>query len=259
MTTVMTTLGTTWKIVRPPLAAGGLIAGQLLRAIRRPDLPYLPDQDPSGVFGDPDAPPLRITVLGDSSVTAPGVIPLDSCWSRTVAIHLAEHHRVELTSVARGGSRVADVIAVQLDEAIATEPDLAWVAVGSNDALRGTSVARFEELYREIVTQLAGAVPVVGCSGIGDLGTIPRLPALAKGVARVRARSFDNAISRAIAGHEQVRKTEAWGPQWAEFEWDITTFADDLFHASARGHRLFAERGVMPVVDELLAIGQPSG
>jgi lysophospholipase L1-like esterase len=250
----MTTLGTAWKLVRPPLAASGILAGQMLHAIRRSDLPYLPDQDPSGVFGHRDAPPLRIVVMGDSSVTAPGVVPLDDCWARRVAIHLGPDHRVELISVARGGSRVEDVLDGQLEQAVAAEPDLAWVAVGSNDALRGTSVARFEEEYTEIVSRLVSVVPVVGCSGIGDLGTIPRLPALAQGVARVRGRSFDNAVARVAAGHDRVRKSVAWGPQWAEFETDITTFADDLFHASAKGHGMFAERGVIPVIDELMAI-----
>lgn len=250
----MAGLGTAWKIVRPPLTAGGILAGQLLHAIRRGDLPYLPDQDPSGVFGDPSSPPLHITILGDSSVTAPGVTPLDACWARRVAAHLADEHHVELIAVARGGSRVDDVLQMQLDEALATEPDLAWVAVGSNDAMRGTPVARFEEQYSQIVSALAAAVPVVGCSGIGDLGTIPRLPALAQGVARVRARSFDHAVARVVAGHDRVRKTMVWGPQWTDFETDIATFADDLFHASAVGHCLFAERGVIPVIDELMAL-----
>ena len=250
----MTTLGTAWRIVRPPLAAGGILAGQMLHAIHRSDLPYLPDQDPSGRFGDPALPPLRITVLGDSSVTAPGVVPLDACWARRVAAHLSDRYRVELISVARGGSRVEDVLDGQLGDALATDPDLAWVAVGSNDALRGTTVARFEEQYAEIVSMLADAASSVGCSGIGDLGTIPRLPTLVRGVARVRARSFDNAIARVVAGHHRARKTESWGPQWAMFDTDVSTFADDLFHASARGHGLFAELGVIPVVDELLGL-----
>lgn len=251
---MMTTLGTAWRLVRPPLAAGGIVAGQMLHAIHRSDLPYLPDQDPSGVFGDPDAPPLRFTVLGDSSVTAPGVVPLDDAWSRRVAIHLSDRHRVELISVARGGSRVADVLGTQVEAALRTAPDLAWVAVGANDALRGTNVAAFEEQYREILDRLSADIPIVGCSGIGDLGTIPRFPVLARGFARVRARSFDNAVARAAAGRRRVRKSIAWGPQWVDFETDVTTFAADLFHASAKGHGLFAERGVIPVVDELMEL-----
>ena len=186
----------TWRMLRPPLAVGVLFAGQLARAILRDDLPTLENQDPSGIFGSPDDPPLTIVFLGDSSVTAPGVEPLDHSWPRQIAFHLATSYRVTALSTAVGGAKVKDVLDLQLDVALEAKPDLAYVSVGSNDALRGSSTARFEADYDRVVGRLHSRVPAVGLSGIGDLGTIPRLPELARGVARIRARSIDAAIAR---------------------------------------------------------------
>ena len=82
---------------------------------------------------------------------------------------------------------------------------------------------------------------------------MPRLPALARGFARVRSRSIDRAIARVAQRYPRVRKSSAWGPGWEALETDPEMFAPDLFHASAKGHGLFA-RAAIPVVEELLEI-----
>lgn len=242
-----------WRMVKPPLAAGALLAGQMARAIRRDDLPSLDDQDPSGIFGDPDSPQLRIVFLGDSSVTAPGVEPLDHSWPRQIALHLAKRFHVDAISIAVGGSKSRDVLATQVEAAIAVKADIAYVSVGSNDALRGTPVARFEAEYNQIVTALHAEIPAVGLSGVGDLGTIPRLPELARGVARIRSRAIDRAIGRVAADYPRVVKSNAWNVMYPAFEQYPEMYAADLFHASAAGHLMFASAG-RPVSDRLVEI-----
>ena len=246
----------TWKILRPPLVASALLAGEMARAINRDDLPTLENQNPSGTFGDPDAPPLRLVLLGDSSVTSPGVVPLDHSWPRQMAMHLAENYYVDLVSVAEGGSKSRDVLNVQVAAALAAEPDIVYVAAGSNDALRGTPVARFEREFGEVVDQLCSAAPVVGISGIGDLGTIPRLPILAQGIVRVRARAIDSAIARVAGRHSNAIKSNAWDVM-SSFADDPEMYGDDLFHASAKGHLAFARVG-LSMADRLLEIYEDS-
>ena len=224
----------------------------MARAIYRDDLPTLENQDPSGLFGDPAAPPLRVVFLGDSSVTAPGVEPLDASWPRQIAMHLGDRFRVTAISVAVGGSKARDVIADQVDAALEVEPDIAYLSVGSNDALRATAVTKFETEYNTIVERLHTNVPAVGLSGIGDLGTIPRLPEPARGIARVRARSIDKAIARVTANYPRAVKSNAWTVM-SRFSDDPELFAGDLFHASAEGHLLFGEVG-KPVADKLVDI-----
>lgn len=242
-----------WKIIKPPLAAGALLAGQMAHAIKRDDLPTLENQDPSGRFGDPDSPPLTIVYLGDSSVTSPGVEPLDYSWPRQIAMHLGERFFVNAISVAAGGSKARDVLATQLDQAIALKPDIAYLSVGSNDALRGTPIPRFEAEYDRIVARLHANVASVGLSGVGDLGTIPRLPELMRGVARIRARAIDHAIGRVRANYPRAVKSNAWNVMHPAFDEHPEMFASDLFHASAEGHLLFASVG-RPVADKLVEV-----
>jgi lysophospholipase L1-like esterase len=230
----------------------GVLVAQLLRAGHRRDLPSLENQDPSGQFGDPSLPPLRIVVLGDSSVTAPGVEPLDESWPRQIARRLTDRYRVELISVAAGGSKTRDVIANQIQPAITCDADIAFVSVGANDALRGTQLSRFEREYRQIVAQLTTHIPGLAVSGIGDLGSIPRLPAVIRSIVRIRGRSFDRAIRRVAADFPDVIKTHTWSPGWDEFVTNPdVVFAGDLFHASAYGHRIYAN-AAMPAVEALL-------
>jgi lysophospholipase L1-like esterase len=205
------------------------------------------------VVGDPSLPPLTIAFLGDSSVTAPGVSPLDHSWPRQVAFHLSDRYHVTATSVAVGGAKVRDVLDEQVDAALALEPDIVYVSVGSNDALRATPVKRFEEDYDAMVATLHEQVPAVGLSGIGDLGTIPRLPAPARGLARVRARAINAAVARVAANYDRTVKSNAWSAMEDVFGLDRSMFADDLFHASADGHLLFAAVA-RPVADRLVDI-----
>jgi len=241
------------RFLRTPLLIVAFLVAQVYRAGHRKDLPSFENQDPSGVFGDPAHPQLRITVLGDSSVTAPGVEPLDAAWPRRIARYLSDRYRVEVISIAVGGSKTHDVLTDQVPAAIAAEPDIAFVSVGANDALRATPLIQFESEYRQILAQLTRHVPGVAVSGVGDLGSIPRLPALAQSIVRIRGRSFDRAIRRAVADFPGVLKTNAWAPGFDEFVTNpAEVFAGDLFHASAYGHRIYT-RAAIPALEELLA------
>lgn len=240
------------RYLKGPLLGFGLFAVQVVRAARRKDLPTLENQDPSGLFGNPGAPLLRVVVIGDSSVTAPGVEPLDAAWPRQVCFRLADRYRVELRSVAVGGSKARDVLATQLDAAIEFQPDIAVISVGANDALRGTPLPRFEREFREILAGLTPHVPGIAVSGVGDLGSIPRLPAMARALVRIRGRSFDRAIRRVVVDYPDVTKTNTWSPGWNEFRTNPDqVFAGDLFHASAYGHRIYTE-AAMPAVEALV-------
>ncbi len=234
----------------------GVFFAQLAHAVLRDDLPTLENQDPSGTFGSQDSPPLRLVLLGDSSVTSPGVEPLDHSWPRQMAMHLAASYRVEAISVAAGGSKARDVLNEQVPSALSYCPDIVYVAVGSNDALRGTPLPRFESECAQIVEVLTRNVPVVGVSGIGDLGTIPRIPSLAQGVARIRARAIDHAIARVVAQHSNAIKSNAWDVM-ATFSQDPEMYGGDLFHASAKGHLAFAQVGA-PMADRLLEMWEES-
>ena len=148
-----------------------LIGAEVAYVLLRP-APLLPEFDPSGEFGDPSQPTIRVAVLGDSSVTAPGVSHPDETWIRLAARRLAETRHVILESQAVGGSKATDVRNGQLDAAIAFAPDVAIISVGANDAIRGVPLRRFEADLDPTVAALRESGAAVVLSGVGGLGTI---------------------------------------------------------------------------------------
>jgi len=235
-----------------PAAGLGYLAGQVWHAGHRKDLPSHTNQEVSGTFGNPGDQKLRLVVVGDSSITCPGVEVLDDCFIRRIAIHLSDRYFVVLTSLAVGGSRASDVLEDQLREAVALEPDLAICSVGANDAIRATPVGRFESQVFEVVAALHEASRAVVVMGVGDLGTIPRLPPTLRPFVTYRTRRFDDAITRVADQFERVARTDNWGRMSAAFaSGDPEMFAADRFHASGLGHAVFAEEA-LPAVEEIL-------
>jgi len=238
-----------------PAAAAAFVATQLLRAVHRPDLPSFPNQDPSGTFGDPDLPLLRIVALGDSSITAPGVEDLDATWVRRVARSLAGRFRVELVSVAVGGAKARDVIEGQLAEAIRLEPDVALVSIGANDALRGGTPTRYRVELQVIVDRLEDSGAAVVVYGMGDMGSIPRLPATLRGWATRRSDAFDRVAREACTRSRHAIKVHTRGSIRTAFGEDPSLFGGDLFHAGDSGHALFAE-AALPAVEAAVALSR---
>lgn len=224
-----------------PLLGAGFLALQIRRAAHRPDLPSFTNQDISGTFGDPASPPLRIVAVGDSSLTAPGVEDIDDVWLRRIAHAYATRHRVELISLGVGGSRARDVIDGQLAAAVALRPDVAVVTVGSNDAIRAAGVRRYAAALEVLVGRLEAVSGAVLLVGMGDLGSIPRLPSALRPYLTRRSRTFDRACLRVAVAHPRTVKVHARGLMVTAFRADPSLFAPDLFHASAAGHAVFAD------------------
>lgn len=216
-----------------------VVAGQVAWAAWRP-LPSFTDLDPSGFEGPSDGTPLRMLVLGDSSCTGSGLEDPRDIWVRVLARRLAEDgYRVEVVSFAVGGSKATDLVRDQLAPAIEAGGDVALVSVGGNDALRGVRVPVFEAALDTVTARLTEAVPLVALSGVGDMGTVPRLPPLLAAAARRRGKAMNAAHHRVAARHGALVANQ-W--EWAVERFrDPTIFSPDLFHPNAEGHRVWAD------------------
>jgi lysophospholipase L1-like esterase len=228
------------SLVKKGALAGAVVLGlEALYAFLRP-APDLPEFDPSGEFGDPATPPLRVVVLGDSSVTAPGVDHPDQIWVRIICQRLAERHHVALKSVAVGGSTVRTVLDSQLEAAILSDPDLILLSIGANDAIRGIPLRRFERDLDHLVADLADTGAIVIQSGVGDLGTIPRLYPPLRGLMTRRSLAYDRVHHRVARRHGTLVVDQRSDDRRAWLR-DRSLWSDDLFHVSASGHARWAE------------------
>lgn len=244
-------MSTRW--MKRALVAGAAVLGlETAYALLRP-APELESHDPSGWFGDPSLPRLRVAVLGDSSVNAPGVGGPGDIWVSRVCERVAEHYHVELRSFAVGGSMAHDLIREQLQPALESKPELVFVSVGANDAIKGVRLRVFEKNLDHLVGLLTDAGAIVVQSGVGDLGSIPRLYPPLRNLMSRRALRFDRAHWRVAAryGTTVVDQRSDDLEVWYE---NRELWADDLFHVSAHGHARWAEtawRSISHVVERL--------
>ncbi len=216
------------------LVAQGYYAGHRV-------LPSFQNLDPSTVVGPETAPPVRIVALGDSTLTGPGLVDASEIWVRQMVDQIRLPVRVELTSVGMGGAKATDVRRYQLPPALALDADLALVSVGSNDAIRGVPPRLFRSDLVVTVNALTGAGAIVVLLGVGDLSTIPRLPAPLAHLLNLRAAAFDRIQTRLAATHPDVLKVPMRELATPPFRTQSGMFSPDLFHPSARGHAAWAD------------------
>ncbi len=227
-----------------------MLAGQVAYARFR-GVPSFVGLDPSCVAGDADLPTLRLVILGDSTVTAPGIDDADATWSRLVVRHLSARYHVEFTCLAEGGAKALDVVEDQLPQALEGQWNVAIVSVGSNDIMRFVPVWRFEQRLDHIVARLQEVADEVILFGVGDLGSIPRLvfplDRIASGAGHIA-----DLVHRRVAARRGVAKIDQWRLTTAAFNSGIHMFAPDLFHPSPAGHRAWAD-ALIPTVDQVVA------
>lgn len=235
------------------LAGMAMLAGELAYAARRP-LPTFQGFDPSGAIGDPALPTLRMTVLGDSTITGPGLDDVDDTFVRVIAHTLSSRYFVELNSLAVGGARSIDLLRNQVPAAIELDSDITMISVGGNDVMRAVPVRVFERNLEAIVAVMKTVSREVVLMGVGDMGTIPRCPQPLDRVASMTGR-IANRVHQRVAKRQGVHSVDHWG--WsAEAFRDPVMFSPDLFHPSPAGHRVWAQT-VLPEVEE--AIGRIYG
>lgn len=241
------------RLIRRGALAGMTILGlETAYAILKPS-PDLESHDPSAEFGNPSDPTVRVAVIGDSSVHAPGVDGPHQIWVSLICERLAQQGRhIVLRSFAVGGSKADDLLIDQMDEAIASAPDVILVSVGANDVLKGVPRATFKENLDRLISGLTKSTDAtVILSGVGVLGTIPRLyPPLSHLISR-RAESFDRA-HREIAETYGTIVVDQRADDVRIWQTDRSLWAQDDFHVSPAGHARWAEmawKTIGPVFD----------
>lgn len=221
--------------------AGGLWF-QAHRAAHAP-LPHFEDLDVTGHYGNESGladRPLEVAVVGDSTLTGPGLDHAREVFLAQVAARSSV--RLHLTRYAIGGSRIADVLMQQLPAVLVARPDLTVISVGANDAVHGTPLTRFERDVRAVVGALDRAGIHTMLCGLIDLGTIPRVPVGLRTMLTRRALAYERRKVRAThsaarAVHVGVgrRVNEVFRARGEAF------FTEDRFHPNAHGHRCLAD------------------
>ena len=236
------------------VATGVTLTAEVLWAAHR-RLPVGAEVDATGILGEHlPGPPVRVVILGDSTLTGPGLGSPDDLWVRRALSALDLGRPIDLVSFAVGGSRVEDVRR-RLDEALAIDADAAILSVGSNDAIHGTAARRFVAGYDALLTELLERVPVAAVTNVGDLGNIARFPRPLRHLVRRRGRTFCRLVEDAAQRHGAVLLDVT--PSNHFFR-DRSLFGPDMFHPTSVGHAKWADAvapSLLLALSRLEAIG----
>ena len=225
---------------------GGMIAQGYYAGHRT--LPHFLDQDATGRFGTPGTTPIRIVAIGDSTLTGPGLLDIEDLWICQTLDRLDPIYDIELHVLAKGGAWTRDIRKNQLEEALDLKPDIAVVAGGSNDSIRGVSLRSIQKDLASMADALAEVASTVILTGVGDMGSIPRLPQPLATVLRWRSRGADRVHARVASTHPSIVHLPMWDEASAPFRaHPDQLFGPDSFHPSAAGQTVWADLG-FPVI-----------
>jgi lysophospholipase L1-like esterase len=230
----------------------GVLGGQVLFARRTIPGAQAPPPNSGGRFGrdyeSPDAVPLRLAVLGDSTAAGYGVHARAQTPGALLASAVADHMRrpVLLTCPAAVGSPSA-WLPMQAETVIEAGTDLAVVFVGANDVTTGTTQERAVAHLAQAVRLLRAAGAEVVVATCPDLGTIrPILPPL-RWVVRRWSRQLARA-QRAAVLHEGAHAVSLGDLLGPAFDADPQAmFGEDRYHPSVAGYRAAVDV-VLPTV-----------
>jgi lysophospholipase L1-like esterase len=228
------------------------VQGRMVRR-RTPKVPEAVGPPSGYVHGG--GPPLRLVVLGESTVAGVGAPTHAQALTGQVAVAIARKRRraVQWLALGRSGISARDALKLLVPELHQTQADWVVLALGVNDVLRFRSPAGWQKDLRGLIDALRqklGMVPII-LAPVPRMQYFPALPQPLRFVLGLRARLLDQAAC-ALAGrlplvvHVPFRiAPEAKG-----------LYCVDGFHPSVDGYAAWAEQLAAAVPPS--ASGQPS-
>lgn len=221
-----------------------LLAIELLIALRGsglpPRLPLILSRDFDAPGGADQDEAITVVWLGDSTGAGVGASSVETALPTVVARGLGRSVRLRVLAIS--GARVKDVVFRQLPLLPELRPDVVVVGVGGNDVTHLTPRGVFAGLYEGLLESIAAIGPkTVVVMGIGDFGTVPRIPQPLRAITGLRGRWFDRVI-RETAERQGAAYVDLYANTGPAFGHDPDLFyADDGFHPSDEGYRVWAD------------------
>jgi lysophospholipase L1-like esterase len=187
-----------------------------------------------GVIGQ--GPDLRLLIVGDSSAAGVGVSTQSQALSGRLAYGLSPYARLDWELVARCG----DTTPMSLKRVKSAGPrraDAAIIALGVNDIMRGTRLARWLEQMDALVDHLTSSVGVghVYISGLPAVSQFPRLPDPLRWTMGHQAERFDRGLRDLVAGRGDTTLIPA------DMALNADNMARDGFHPGPKVYAFWAD------------------
>ena len=189
------------------------------------------------------AAPIVYVALGDSTVEGVGATSAATTYVGQLHRRLrAVYPGAQLVNLGVGGATSADVVADQVERAVALAPQLVTLSIGPNDITTGVPVGIYERNVEAILGRLAaGTDAVIVANLLPDLAVTPRFRAheARPKVARLTV-EFNEALARQGRRHG-VELVDLHGPSRVEVPAQPELMSRDGYHPSDAGYARWAE------------------
>ncbi len=157
---------------------------------------------------------------------------------------------VGLINLGMSGARIRDVVTSQVKRAVAAQPTLITLGIGTNDIWRGTSLEAFTEDLERIASRLKQTGAPVVVANIADLALAPVARLVPSSVYEGRIEPFNGAIAVVARRHgmhlvDLYTASRGFLPARPDF------FCGDGFHPSESGYEQWADL-LLPTVQPLV-------
>jgi len=186
---------------------------------------------------------ITYVALGDSTVEGVGASRPESTYVSLLHARLrAIYPNARLVNLGVGGATSADVLARQLDRAVALQPELVTLSVGPNDITGQVVLGDYARNMRTILGRLAaGTRAVIVVNLLPDLAVTPRFRGRPEEATVGRLSiEFNEALARA-AGRYGAQVVDLYATSRREVPARPELVARDGYHPSDLGYARWAE------------------
>lgn len=188
--------------------------------------------------------------LGDSSAVGVGASGGGGYPERLASRLRKDGLSLGLTNVGMSGAVIRDVFTSQVKRAVAAQPTLVTIGIGTNDVWRGTSLEEFRDDLERITRRLKPTGASLVVVNVPDMALAPVARLVPSHLYEGRIEPFNEAISSVARAHgmhvvDLYSASRVFIPQRPDF------FSFDGFHPSAVGYEQWADL-MLPTVRSLV-------
>jgi lysophospholipase L1-like esterase len=194
---------------------------------------------------------ISYVALGDSSAVGVGAGRGGGYPERLASRLRQQGLPVGLTNLGMSGAVIRDVFNAQLKRAVATQPTLVTIGIGTNDVWRGTSLEDFRDDLERMARRLKPTGASLVIVNVPDMALAPVAKLVPSQLYEGRIESFNEAIATVARAHgmhlvDLFSASREFLPQRPDF------FCQDGFHPSDVGYEQWADL-MLPTVQPLVS------
>lgn len=194
---------------------------------------------------------VNYVALGDSTAVGVGAARGGGYPERLASRLRQDGLPVGLTNLGQSGARIRDVFTGQVKRAVAAQPTLVTLGVGTNDLWRGTSVEDFQEDLDRIARRLKQTGAPLVIVNIADMALAPVAKLVPSALYEGRIEPFNAAMAEVARAHG-LHLVDLYSASKEMIPASPHFFSHDGFHPSDEGYEEWADL-LLPTVRTLVS------